>query len=513
MPAVRFLFIIAVLTCILIEIPIALLPPTARDALIYHLAYPKLYLLQGFIDIPFAFYSYYPMNTELLYMLPLYFGKDNLPAMIHTAFGIMTAALVYYYLKSETGKTNGLLGALIFLSTPIVIKLSTIPYVDLALGFHSTAAILTLLRWRIDKKTGWLVISGIFAGLAAGTKYNGLYIPLLLSIMTLHISKNDRPLKAFLVFSLISIVVASPWYIKNFIYTGNPFAPLFFNIFGGLEIPEQPTIPVFLKRHLFYGENWVDILLIPLKVFFQGKDDDMQYFDGVLNPVLLIFLPFAFTAKNQELRYMGLFSFFYFLLVFFTADMQIRFLLPILPLMSILAVMGIKQFVNFRGARVAVITATALLLFLNLTYLIGYFEKKEPLTYLMGKVTRDEYLAKHLRGYAFYRYINNNLPADTKILMIYTGDRGYYIERAYYYNSYLSGQPIREALKGSEDARYVAEKIRKMGITHILMDERLFEEFIETNLTSEQKELFYKFSIEHLKKLHLSEGYILYQLI
>jgi len=271
-------------------------------------------------------------------------------------------------------------------------------------------------------------------------------------------------------------------------------------------------VPALLKRHLFYGENWLEILLVPLRVFFQGRDDDMQHFDGVLNPILLILLPFAFRVKNSDIGYMKLFSIFYFLLVFFTADMQIRFLLPILPLLIILTVTGIKQVMDFTGTKSIVATGVALLLSLNLVYLIYYFKEKEPLPYLKGMITRDEYLLKHQRGYTAIRYINQNLPLQAKILMVYTGDRGYYIEREYYYNSYLSGQPLREPIEGSKNALDVARKIKGTGATHILMDERIFDEFIENNLDERQKLLYYDFLKGYLTKLHASDGYILYEI-
>lgn len=511
----RPILIICIIALLILEISLALLPPTARDALIYHLAYPKLYLQHGKIfEIPFAFYSYYPMNTELLYMLPLYFGRDNLAALMHMAFGLMTAGLIYYYLKSKIDSTYALLGVLIFLSTPIVIKLSTIPYVDLALAFYSTGALLALLRWRDEKAVKWLIFSAVFAGLAAGTKYNGLYIPLILAFMILYVSRNDRPLKALLIFISVSIAVASPWYVKNAIQTGNPFYPLFFNIsFGGLKIPDQPTVPIFLKRQLFYGENWIDIISIPVRVFFQGRDDNMQYFDGVLNPLLLIFLLFVFRMKKQESRYIGAFSLFYFLLVFFTTDMQIRFLLPVLPALTIMTVIGINRLMEFSKIKILVMIATASLLSLNFIYLADYFGKKEPLSYLAGKVSRDEYLIRHLRGYEATLYINKYLPKDVKVMMIYAGDRGYYLDRDYYYNSYLSGQPIKEALEGSRDAEDITKKIRRNGITHILLDERLFGEFIGNNLDVREKGLYYDFLKGNLKELHASEGYKLYEII
>ncbi|MGD9199104.1 MAG: hypothetical protein PVH97_12510, partial [Desulfobacterales bacterium] len=74
---------------------LAAVPPVSRDALTHHLALPKLYLQYGgLIEIPEIEFSYYPMNLDLLYMLPLYFGNDILPKYIHFIFGLLTAWLI-----------------------------------------------------------------------------------------------------------------------------------------------------------------------------------------------------------------------------------------------------------------------------------------------------------------------------------------------------------------------------------------------------------------------------------
>ena len=71
---------------------LAWIPPISRDALIHHLAVPKLYLNNGGVyEIPFMDFSYYPMNLDLLYMIPLYFGQDIIPKIIHMAFAFLTA--------------------------------------------------------------------------------------------------------------------------------------------------------------------------------------------------------------------------------------------------------------------------------------------------------------------------------------------------------------------------------------------------------------------------------------
>ena len=152
-------------------------PPVDRDALTHHLAVPKLYLKYGgLVEIPWVPFSYFPMNLDLLYLIPLYFGNDIIPKYIHFAFALLTGYLIFGYLKQRTGKTlYGLLGALLFLSLPVVVKLSITVYVDLGLIFFSTAALLSILKWAANGYSArHLILAGVFCGLALGTKYNGL---------------------------------------------------------------------------------------------------------------------------------------------------------------------------------------------------------------------------------------------------------------------------------------------------------------------------------------------------
>ncbi|MFH1124027.1 MAG: hypothetical protein V1758_10260, partial [Pseudomonadota bacterium] len=130
---------IAVLSCV---------PPVSKDALVHHLAVPKLYLKHGgMYEIPFMPFSYYPMNLDLLYLIPLYFGNDIIPKFIHFSFALLTAWILLSYLRVRIGFVYGLFGAIFFLSIPVIIKLSITAYIDLGIIFFSTASLLSILRW------------------------------------------------------------------------------------------------------------------------------------------------------------------------------------------------------------------------------------------------------------------------------------------------------------------------------------------------------------------------------
>ena len=167
------LLILVVSICIL-----AWVPPVSRDALVHHLAIPKLWLKHGSIyEIPDLLYSYYPMNLDLLYMIPLYFGNDIFPKLIHFAFALGTAWFIFTYLAKRLDRYYAILGVLLFLSTPVIVKLSITAYVDLGMVFFSTAGLMYILRWHANfLRLKQLVMAAVFCGLAMGTKYNGLIV-------------------------------------------------------------------------------------------------------------------------------------------------------------------------------------------------------------------------------------------------------------------------------------------------------------------------------------------------
>ncbi len=199
----------AVLMVVLLLVILAIgvlcwVPPVSRDALTHHLAVPKLWILNhGMLELPHLPFSYYPMNLDLLYLIPLFFHNDILPKYIHFLFGLLTAVLVYRYLRSRIDTVYALAGALFFLSTPIIIKLCITVYVDLGLIFFSFSAMLYFFKWMADDfRIKHLILAGFLCGLAVGTKYQGLIVLLLMALFTplfflrSHIQRGNNQLKA-----------------------------------------------------------------------------------------------------------------------------------------------------------------------------------------------------------------------------------------------------------------------------------------------------------------------------
>jgi len=258
---VALIVAIVILSCV---------PPVSKDALTHHLAVPKLYLNNGgMYEIPFARFSYYPMNLDLLYLVPLYFGNDIIPKFIHFSFALLTAWLIFCYLKRRINLVYALFGILFFLSIPIIVKLSISVYVDLGLIFFSTAALLALFKWiESDCRLRFLILSAVFCGLGMGTKYNGLITLLLLTffipfIYSRYAQRENVPLVGAigqgLIFLAIALLIFSPWMIRNYIWTNNPIYPLYDHWFNLQNVNLQNSLSLFKIRSYIYHKNGLSL--------------------------------------------------------------------------------------------------------------------------------------------------------------------------------------------------------------------------------------------------------------
>jgi hypothetical protein len=552
---------------------LASVPPVDRDALTHHLAVPKLYLKHGGInEIPHVPFSYYPMNLDLLYVIPLYFGNDIAPKYIHFGFALLTAGLIGSYLyRRLCSPIAALLGGLLFLSLPVVVKLSITVYVDLGLIFFSTAALLKLLRWA---ETGFplkrLVLSGVFAGLCLGTKPNGMLslfflaaaVPFLYRPVAAvpsaqplddkqdHIRKrlNLGALGWCAVFALIALLVYSPWMLRNYIWTGNPVYPMAQAIFapngaGDARAHENDTTDAgdsqnpdnrekgvsgfrhFAGRKVIFGESLLEILAIPLRVFFQGQDDNPRLFDGRLNPYLLLFpLIAVWGAKGRrrsarvqlEFRLLGAFSLIYLLFAFFLVDMRIRYIAPIIPPLVILAVIGFQDLVGIISSRLSLrprrlaLGATGVfflgLLGLNAAYLINQFGIVDPVSYLRGDISREAYILKHRPEYAAISFANRNLPENARILALFNGNRIYYSER----ELVCDNESFRRAVNAARSSADLVQALKGSNFSHLLVRGDLFNQWAESQFKGEQKAVLQSFFGDALLRLYQGHGYVLF---
>ena len=367
-------------------------------------------------------------------------------------------------------------------------------------------------------------MAALSAGFAVATKPNGLVAWLLLFFLFAWVGVREtergfgKILSNCVLFVAVGALPFLPWLAKNWLQTGNPFFPLLGGFFPAKTAVEgggasYVSLGVFAKRELLYGESWWQITALPLRLFFFGRDDDPQYFDGVLGPSLILLLPWAFKGKwLEEKKLLISFALLFFVYALFLVDLRARYILPIVPPMVILLTYGVFN-VYLRIKQPAYLFA-ALFGFaaFNGYYLWRYFQDVAPLGYVTGRETRAAYLTRALPEYPAFQYINRELSPTTKIYLLFVGRRGYYCEREYFHDGgELPGFLLR-AIQSAKEPADVARRLKARHLTHLLVRDELLIRFLRDNLDPAQQRLWDDFTANHLKSLFRDRGYSVLQL-
>lgn len=494
-------------------------------------------------------------------MVPLAWGNDIVPKYIHFSFALFTAWLIFDYLKTRLNQTWGTIGAVFFLSLPIIVKLSITVYVDLGLVAFSTASLLMLFKWAEKKRIQHLVFAGILCGLAVGTKYNGLimifvltlFVPLLFSRSTVGAKQHSsfRAIGYGVIFLFCALLTFSPWMIKNYKWTGNPVYPLYNSVFqnfhsrdiGQISTDEEHAVTktknmvqqftsqgssVFAQRKVLYHETWWQAILLPIRFFFEGQDDNPRYFDGKLNPFLLFlpFFAFFFFRHSKQVKreqyFLFAFAWLYFFFAFFQGSLRIRYITPSLPAFVILSTYGLHnlsvRLQSFDSKRkhfsIIVLGCVLIPLFMyNIFYIVGQFDTIRPLSYITGKVSRDEFITQFRGEYPVQQYANTHLEKGDKILAIYVGRRGYYFDFPVIFDLNGTKSILGELVVSSETSDEIAQKLYTQGFSHLFIRFELFSKKANDNLSLEKITLINQFLTQNCQQLVANKEYGLFKLL
>ena len=474
---------------------LVLTPETGKDALIYHLAVPKLYLRQhGFFFIPGNVFAGYPLLGEMHYLLALFIQNDILAKAMHYAVlcgTLLGISLFIRFLMRENGFPA--LSILIFVTIPSVFAVSHAAYNDLFVTFFTLAAFYSFLRWSEEKSHIWLILCAIFSGSAAACKYTALLlVPLgclgILWINFHHKTGALRALRHIALYAAGAFIAGSPFYLKNWIVTGNPFYPFFYDIFGGLGWDaDQARLYDLFIQNLGMGKGLMDYLLLPWNLSFRAKLDSPQ-FDGILGPLFFLTLPFLIGKRHWEtpVRVIIVYGFFTFLFWASSAQ-QIRYLIPLFPPLAIVTGAILTRYRNQKpifGLLILIITGS---LIFNGYHLFRDFMKVRPFNVAVGLESRDEFLTRMIPAYPMYRFVNRELPPESRVFLIYMKNFTYLCERACYSDSMFEAHTLQKILQRSTSPAEVRDLLKSYGFTHLLYDKDLSPERSEPSLPRGEK--------------------------
>ncbi len=342
----------------------ALTPTTDFDSLEYHLGGPKEWLLAGRIMfLEHDVYTSFPFLTEMLLLNGMVLGGDWWWGSLAgqgtlAAFPLVTAAGIACLGRRWASPAAGVAGAVIWLSTPWVMRITIIPYAEGGLiafvfGALYAAGVVGETWSRSDGAPfhwGEVGLIGLCAGGAMACKYTGLVLAVVLCGIwllwglwrTRHNFSDGiraRSLGAMLLAYTLGVgLLIGPWLLKNLVETGNPVYPLAYRIFGGRDL-DDAWAAQWSRGHARPSAGSVggELRDLAMKAFDVAAVNDWQ------TPLLGMLLPLAWltAVPRGRLNYLAMWVGWLFFAWWLGTHHIDRFWLPILPPAAVLAGIGL----------------------------------------------------------------------------------------------------------------------------------------------------------------------------
>ena len=507
--------------CITLCFLLVLTPEIGKDALIYRIGVPKLFLEHhGIYFIPGNVFACYPFFNEMLYTWGLALGGEILPKGTHFAITIFILFSMWKFGRRYVSKNNfEFLPLVIFFTIPSVFQNAHMAYCDLTLAFYTFVAIYAYLNWHHTQDNLWIILCGIFSGIAMSTKYAGLYVPLAggLGVLWGCRQKNiPNPIAArlFFLYTLFTLIAGIPFYLKNWIMTGNPLYPLFYEIFGGRgwSAAQAGYYDTFIKS-LGMGRELVDYLLLPWNLSFHAQMDSPA-FDGLVGPVFILVLPFALGMRKVTIETKIVLVYCLLAFCFWASSaQQIRYLIPLFPFLAIMVSLTISYY--RRNKKIFILLSIFVMagLLFNGYHILRDFRKISPSGVLTGHEDKDAFLARMIPSYEIIKHVNTQLTEKSYIFTIYMRHPAYLFNRPFYSDSMFESHTIETILNNSKTPEDVHLSLKEKGFTHILYDINYVTGDAGT-LSEENKKLFLAFQNRYLKLLKSDKDrYFLYRFL
>jgi hypothetical protein len=507
---------------------ISLAPPIEDfDALTYHLTVPSWWLRDGGLALYSWILYWHPHIVEGSFIWPMALGLDTATHLIHLLWFLLTISLLWYWARQLWDNFIPWHAILILLTMPSLLWLASLAYTDYALTFAGLATLYSLWRWQSAQNTRWLLIGGLMAGMAISVKFTGFVVPLVGGFLVLCWGQGFlQRFKKALYFSVTCILIASPWYIRNWVWMKNPVYPF---VFGG-PFWDSFLAQAFSSAGSGIGLDIAKLVALPLTATLGTQDT--SFFDGRFGPFILILSPLALYAfwqarkeqnsqQQRALLAIGLFGLVSVIawtagVIHTAALFQTRYLFYSIIPMAIPLSLGLNSLYKLDTARLKISFIVRCMLAcvvgVNLLNFGLQIIVRNPLAVAVGITSRQDYIKNRQPGYASALSLVNGVPQNAKIYLLFE-------PRSYGMNVTVQPDAINANFAHDVWLYQTPEKIveswKLQGYTHVLLS-KTGAEFIfknETMLTSQDELLLGKVGAL-LIRVDESQGgnYILYKI-
>jgi hypothetical protein len=460
----------------LLNLTWATAPEIQYDAVNVHLAVPKLYLQSGgLIDLPYFWNSYMAHLLSMLYGLCLALAGMLAAKFLVMGLGVLAAGGVYVLGRRLFNDEVGVWASLLFYSTPLVIWSSTTMYLDLPQALFVTGSAVAFLRWYEKPQWAWMAVSGWIGGVAVGNKVAAVATMIVFPIITLslacrqmfHRPGSDRSyadFRAIAAYALLLLVVALPWHLLVYEYTGNPFFPLLNKVFHS---PAWPAENTSLDWNTFgMGTSLGSLLRIPFRLTLDSSRFGTAR--GAVGFALLLAFPLALgyvwsgtLPQRAILAAIGV----HFTVWAFTAQYA-RYYIPVLPFVAVVgsAALIVRQSGPVLLCNRVLLLAGVLAQTPVASVLFWNIPERFPVDRALGLETQESFLTRGISGYGSARFLNTVWKPGEKILGVgmeqlrFYFDGPLYTQHHLYLTNFETPADLRDALAKDGFAYIVASR-------------------------------------------------------
>ncbi len=381
-------------------------PEASPDGSAYHLGLVARYLrVHGFEQVVTNMYANLSAGVEMLFVPAFAIGKHSSGALVHYAFLVALALMMFAYGRRIGKPWVGAAGSLLVYASPVVGLSGSSAYNDCGVAAIAFAVFYWLEIWDESRDARLLIPIGLLAGYCYAAKYTAFVMAIYAFGFVAWKSRKVRPA---VVVAACAAAMIVPWVAKDWIYAANPVAPFFNKVFRNpyRRVVAEQEYNEYLSN---YGvENkWT----LPLEVTVRGEKTT-----GLIGPVFLL-LPLALLAlrfrEGRRLLLPGLLMF----LPYFT-NVGTRFLIPSLPFFSLAMALAVPW--------PAVLAAMMMLhAWASWPSHIHYYSS--PYAWRLDrilwkqairKIPQDRYLMENFSGYGIARMIDDAVPKGARVLAV-----------------------------------------------------------------------------------------------
>ncbi len=457
----------SLIAVLLFTLSLCFLPEISNDALSIQLYLAKLFaknasFTPSYLDIA----SYRPLLMNVFYASGMLFKNVAISKLFHWLCGLLLMLTLVIKIEESTHskKTAFFFGLMLWL-TPTMLNQITTTYIDAGVSLFVVLGYFMTVGKMKDLKPSDFFYGGLFIGMAVAARYLAMAaffsIMIMLALRLFVRAERKRAFIAGIYLSLGVFATSGFWFLRAWIFTGNPVYPYLGSLFGTEDFSLFSSI-------YFHGMGlprsvWT-FLGLPLDITFRPRYFDYHHWVG---PFYLLILPFAAYAavKIKSARPHLLFALLFTTFWYFTGQ-NVRYLLPTLPIYLLAGAMGVSAFQKTANRQLLILKLlkiSAVLLTMSLLSLSVYHFRYQ-FRPLLRVWSMEKYLEKMERTIPVARWMNQHLPLASKILVL-EEPRLFYFDRAVVLDYDFD---VRTKYKSVQTPGEMARILKDNGITHVL---------------------------------------------